>query len=441
MQLDSALKNTAVLGASGKMGRGISALLLQEIAKENAKNFGEDHCSLILIDPNTSSFSSLKRYLREQTLKYAEKNINTLREIYSDQKKLVSNKEMIDQFVQGAMEALVITDALAAASQSSLVFEAIIEDSQEKAKILSSLKSLQIKPGFFFTNTSSIPIHVLEDLSGLHGHLIGFHFYNPPLVQKLVELVIPKDCKEELKALSKELLKRFNKIEVIAEDVAGFIGNGYLMQETVFACEKAREFGTIHSMAEGIYLVDTVTKEWLLRPMGIFQLIDYVGIDVTDRILKTMQVYLPHKKLHDELIDWMILSGKTGGQTADGTLKPGFFAYEQDKIVSVYDPQKKIYIPIEELREAKAKLGKEPSLTFKTLQNDPEKLKKIVEHFKNLKKGTGFGDELGQKILVHLQKISEELVHSHVAKKREDVDLVLKNGFYHLYGAFESEAF
>lgn len=442
MQLDSALKKTAVLGASGKMGKGIALLLLQEIAKGVAKNRSlKESSTLVLIDSEKDSFVMLKRYLKEQILKYAEKNINALREIYLDQQELVSNKEMIDTFVLGAMDTLVITDSLRAASYSSLVFEAIVENADIKGEVLSNLKKMQKAPCYFFTNTSSIPIHLLEKLSGLNGSLLGFHFYNPPALQKLVEVVIPKDCNPELVTIGYELIKRLNKIAVIANDSPGFIGNGYLMQEIIFSCEKARELSAIYTMAKSVYLIDTVTREWLLRPMGIFQLMDYVGIDVIARILNIMGTYLPDKKLHDEWIDSMVLSGYTGGQAADGTLKRGFFAYKNDKIEAIYDMEQKDYIPLDAIIGCKKMLGKEPLLHFKTLLNDPEKSKKIVSYLKELKSGTSFGNELAKEFLTCSLEISKELLKLEVATKKEDVDQVLKSGFHHLYGAFESEAF
>jgi len=61
-----------------------------------------------------------------------------------------------------------------------MVFEAIIENEDIKLGIYRKLKELCPPHTFFFTNTSSIPIRVLDGEADLGGRIIGFHFYNPP---------------------------------------------------------------------------------------------------------------------------------------------------------------------------------------------------------------------------------------------------------------------
>jgi 3-hydroxyacyl-CoA dehydrogenase len=288
---------------------------------------------------------------------------------------------------------------------------------------------------YFFTNTSSIPIYELDKLAGLNGKIIGFHFYNPPPVQKLVELIIPENCDPELVQLAEELGKRLNKQVIYSNDVAGFIGNGFFMQEIVYACDMASKFGAVHTDAEGIYLVDVVTKDFLLRPMGIFQLMDYVGIDVCSRVLKIMQKYMPSKIVHHELIDQMMLAGKLGGQNPFGLQNPGFFEYEGTAPKAVYSLSEKCYIPLERITKAMHEhLGESPSLTWKKLQNDASKDEKIKNYFKNLKEEKTLGSELGIQFLQHSKEIAAQLVTDGVAKNIKDIDSVLQNGFYHLYG-------
>ena len=62
--------------------------------------------------------------------------------------------------------------------------------------------------------------------------------------------------------------------------------------------------------------------------MGIFQLLDYVGIEVCQRICKIMSEYLPNELFQDPLIDRMVEEGIVGGQYPDGPQKDGFFQYE-----------------------------------------------------------------------------------------------------------------
>ncbi len=66
-----------------------------------------------------------------------------------------------------------------------------------KIKLFSQIDQNNKNNPWFFTNTSSVPIHILDDGAKLGGRVLGFHFYNPPAVQRLVELIsIPSNNAE-----------------------------------------------------------------------------------------------------------------------------------------------------------------------------------------------------------------------------------------------------
>jgi 3-hydroxyacyl-CoA dehydrogenase len=90
------------------------------------------------------------------------------------------------------------TTAVEVAYNSHIVFEAIKEDPSLKNKVLGSIKNNSKVNPWFFTNTSSIPITELDENAGLDGNVIGFHFYNPPAVQRLVEIIRSKHTSDEV---------------------------------------------------------------------------------------------------------------------------------------------------------------------------------------------------------------------------------------------------
>src|SRR6185295_15214336 len=94
---------------------------------------------------------------------------------------------------------------------------------------------------YFLTNTSSIPISALSQSAELGGRLLGYHFYNPPAVQKLVEVITARNTEPALVELGNELGKLLEKTLVPSHDVAGFIGNGHFIREGLFALERFRE--------------------------------------------------------------------------------------------------------------------------------------------------------------------------------------------------------
>lgn len=434
MQLDHALKDVSVIGAGGKMGSGIALLLLQEMARLGACNGGQ--CVLNLIDTDSQKLQELKHYLQEQLFKYSEKNIILLRHCYADKASLISNEEIIREFVQYALDIIQYHNHPEIAKNSHLVFEAIVEDVDIKVKVLSSIGP---KP-YFFSNTSSIPIHILNEKANLNHRIIGFHFYNPPAVQRLVELVAPNQVDPNLLEISRELARRLRKTVVHSHDVAGFIGNGHFIREALFACRKVNELASSYPLSEAIYMVNHVTQAYLVRPMGIFQLMDYVGLDVCHHICRIMSTYLDDPLLKDDLLDRMLAQGLKGGQNADGTQKAGFFQYDRHFPKNVYHLEDKKYHSLTEhdfVRRCDDTLGIVPEdmHSWKSLQNDPERNHILKKYFNELFEEHNLGVELAEMFLKHSRDVAKKLVQDKVASKIEDVNAVLELGFFHLYGA------
>lgn len=426
--MDLSRKQVVVLGAAGKMGSGIALLLLQKMAsmKESV---------LTLLDVNSKGFISLKKYLREHLQRYAERNINHLRKQYQDVPGLIDNEEMIRTFVEEGMDRIRFVTSIEECHGAQMIFEAIIENEDVKTDILARLDAIADDEAIYFSNTSSIPIHVLEEKTGIKGRMIGFHFYNPPAVQRLLELIIPEGAKKEAIESVLEIGSLLNKTLIYSQDIAGFIGNGHFIREISEACTQVEQLKEEMALTEAICTVNAVTKDFLVRPMGLFQLIDYVGIDVVQHIMNIMGKYLPGQIFNTSLIDAMVSRGVKGGQNGDGSQKEGFFSYEKGKPVKVYDLEKGHYIPYivsGEYRELPK--GHE---TWKVLSTDKEREKKLACYFTGLLDAKTKGAKLAVHFLENSRSIADKLVEDSVALSIEDIDTVLKDGFFHLYGVNE----
>ncbi|MDP1835114.1 MAG: 3-hydroxyacyl-CoA dehydrogenase family protein [Chlamydiales bacterium] len=438
--LDTLLQHVAVIGAAGKMGRGISLLLLEEMARLEAETtgaIGQGKFRLVLIDTDEDALDNLRQYLKPNILKWAERHINALRVSFKDNPKLVDNADIVRAFVDGAMNMIHPSIDVKRAIGSSLVFEAVIEDLHIKANLFKELeKGHKETSTFYFTNTSSIPIQLLEEHAGLKHQVIGFHFYNPPPVQPLVELIVD-ESNSDLKALAVEMGRRLNKTLVPSNDVAGFIGNGHFLREISYACEQVAELSAQFGEEAAICIVDAVTHHFLLRPMGIFQLVDYVGIDVAKRIGSMMSHNIKGLQLHLDLIDRMVAAGITGGQRGDGSQKDGFFRYLEGFPEAVYSLKQKDYIPLPDIG---ALIGPLPEghAPWKKLLKDPLKQSKLYAYFHNLFSESSPGNLLAQKFLRQSRQFAQDLVTTGVAANNEDVNLILENGFAHLYGPINS---
>jgi hypothetical protein len=287
-----------------------------------------------------------------------------------------------------------------------MIFEAIIENIDLKLSVLKQLKQICPDTTFFFSNTSSIPIKLLSEKTGISGRIIGYHFYNPPAVQKLVELIIPDEIDDDLKNQSYELGKRLRKIIIPANDVAGFIGNGHFTRDGLYAIEQAEKLQSDFSSAEAVYVMNKISQEFLIRPMGIFQLIDYVGL---------------------------------GGQVPDGSQKDGFLKYENHQPAGIYNLDKgkyELFSTGSWKEDADRWIGELPEgyHPWKDLVKDSERAIKLNAYFTKLRSMDSSGAILARDYLKRSKEIGKKLIADGVANSADDVNGVLMNGFFHLYG-------
>ena len=272
MTLDNRLEKVAILGAGGKMGSGISLLFAQEMAIQKLRSENRNHdYQLTLIDVSAEALDGLQKYLQGQGKRFAQKSAEQLKELLPGAGSL---EEMETQFVDTLLSVLNPTTELNAAKDSHMVFEAILEKIDLKISVFKQLKEICAEDTYFFSNTSSIPLHELDSRVELDGRIIGFHFYNPPAVQKLVELIIPEKIKPELPSLSRELGKRLKKIIIPSNDIAGFIGNGHFVRDGLHGIAEAQRLVKKMSFVQTVYTINRISQDLLARPMGIFQLID-----------------------------------------------------------------------------------------------------------------------------------------------------------------------
>ncbi len=329
------------------------------------------------------------------------------------------------------------TTELGAAKGAQLIFEAIVEKIEVKTKVFRELKAL-CPEATFLTNTSSVPIGKLDEAAELDGKVIGVHFYNPPPVQKLVEIIRGKTTTDESVALAEAIGKRLRKTLIPSHDVAGFIGNGHFIRDGLHGLGEAERLSGELGWPGALWAINRVSQDWLQRPMGIFQLIDYVGIDVFKFIEDVMDSHLD-ETLQSPVIDRMLALGVQGGQRPDGSQKDGFFRYERGRITAVYDLEKKDYVALDEAGwsgEVDTKLGALPSgyRPWKALLRAPDRAEYLDGHFGAVAADSALGAELAKAYIARSRAIGQQLVDDGVAHDAEGVNGVLTSGFYHLYG-------
>ena len=163
-----------------------------------------------------------------------------------------------------------------------LVVEAIVEQLDAKRTLLQRLEGVAAPTAALATNTSSLSVTAIAAACQSPGRVIGLHFFNPPPVMPLVEVVPRTAAPSPLVDEAVALMRGWGKTPVVASDTPGFIVN-----------RVARPFygESIRILEEGI--ADCATIDWAMRTlggfrMGPFELMDFIGNDVNFAVTRSV---------------------------------------------------------------------------------------------------------------------------------------------------------
>ena len=208
-----------------------------------------------------------------------------------------------------------------AVHDSDLVIEAVPEIMDLKKKVYAELDKVANDRIIFASNTSTLPITEIADTISRPEKFIGIHFFNPPQLMKLVEVIPGQKTSDDVTDLTINFVKSVNKTPVTCrKDVPGFIVNRLfipLVHEACYVMERQK----IQQME-----IDSAVKFNLGFPMGIFELADFTGLDVIHKATVEMhtrdkKVILPHQSI-EQLFNEKKLGQKNG---------EGFYKYSNDK--------------------------------------------------------------------------------------------------------------
>ena len=416
MELENRLRDVAVIGAAGKMGRGIALLLAEHMAGDGGNATPP---RLTLIDTQKEGLADLEQYLEVQVAKRAARSGRPV------------NLSSIVQMTTDPQRA----------AEAHLVFEALPEVEALKVEALCQLQDSCSPDTWFLSNTSSIPIGELDRQARLEGRVVGFHFYNPPPVQKLLEVIPAASTAPALEAAARQLAVDLGKTVVTSRDVAGFIGNGHFIRECLYALHLIEQLQARDGFSKAVYAVDKVSRDGLLRPMGIFQVMDYAGVDICAAIMEVMVRYIAKESFVSATVERMLSAGAKGGQHGDGSQKDGFFRYDGYRITDVYDIESGTYLPLEVVAAIDEELGDLalPGRCWKELQGQPDVDEQVHSHFEWLRVNPGAGANMAIDYFQASKRIAASLLNDGIATCGEDVDVVVTTGFHHLYGPLGME--
>ena len=166
--------------------------------------------------------------------------------------------------------------------QVDLVVEAIAEELQPKCEIFSQLDQMLSDEVIFATTTSSLSVIEIAASTNRMDRFLGIHFFNPAPVMSLVEIVSTVATDPDVVIRCTNLMRELRKKPVQCSDRAGFIVNALLFPYLNNAIAMAS------SNYASIQDIDSAMKLGCGYPMGPFELLDVVGLDVSLAIINTL---------------------------------------------------------------------------------------------------------------------------------------------------------
>ncbi len=289
------IKTAAVIG-SGTMGGGISMALA---------NGGVD---VTVID------------LDERLVQRAKETI--ARNYDTTFKKGRLSKEEMDRRL-GRLHFATSLDPL---KDVDLIIEAVFEEMDVKKDVFRKIDKLARPDAILATNTSTLDIDAIAEVTSRPERVIGTHFFSPANVMKLLEIVRGAKTSPELIGDALALAKQLGKVGVVSGNCDGFIGNRML-------AHYRREADFLLEEGATPQQIDRVIREFGF-PMGPFAMVDLAGLDISWRVRKRRNAERPALGRYSKVADRLCEMGRFGQKTGSG-----FYKYEAGNRTPVPDPE------------------------------------------------------------------------------------------------------
>lgn len=197
--------------------------------------------------------------------------------------------------------------------QCDIVIEAVIESLDVKTKLFAALDTVCKKEAIFATNTSSLSVTQIAAATSRLQKFVGLHFFNPPTLMPLVEVIKTMTTDEATLHETVEFVKSLKKVPIVAKDSAGFIVNRLL---TPYLLDAIRAVGDGVGSVEDI---DAGMKLGCNHPMGPLMLADFIGLDVLYNAANILfEEYREKRYAPPPVLKQLVIMGYMGTKTGMG---------------------------------------------------------------------------------------------------------------------------
>ncbi|MEZ7004387.1 3-hydroxyacyl-CoA dehydrogenase family protein [Streptomyces sp. AD55] len=225
----------------------------------------------------------------------------------------VARGRLSDEAAAGTLARITPAGSYDGFAEVDLAVEAVAEDLEVKRQLFATLDKVCRPGAVLATTTSSLPVVACARATSRPGDVIGMHFFNPAPAMKLVEVVRTVLTEDEVHATVREVCATLRKHPVDCGDRAGFIVNALLFPYLNNAVKMVQEHYA--SMDD----IDTAMKLGGGYPMGPFELLDVVGLDVSLAIERVL-----HREFRDPglapapLLEHLVAAGCLGRKSGRG---------------------------------------------------------------------------------------------------------------------------
>jgi 3-hydroxybutyryl-CoA dehydrogenase len=228
------------------------------------------------------------------------------------EKLLAKGKLTADQRHQTMNRLSAATLARDACAGADVVIEAVPEDMALKVAVLAPLLEVLGAHALIGTNTSSLSVTELGARLGVPDRTVGLHFFNPPPVMELVEVVRGLATSEETITRALDFARGLGKTPIVVRDVPGFATSRL---GVILGAEAMRMLESgVASAAD----IDRGMELGYRHPMGPLKLTDLVGLDVRLAILDHLTKEIGEQFRPPPILRAMVRAGKLGKKTGEG---------------------------------------------------------------------------------------------------------------------------